>query len=143
MHPALATTIDLSYVRSRILVHVDEALGAHHGLALSDLALLLALRDAPERGLRRTDLATRLGVTTSDVVRQLGPLERRGIVGREATPRDPRMALVTLTDAGAALADDARPTAEETAERALASLWPGGEHETLGALLQQARAAGV
>ena len=42
--------------------------------------------------LRRLDLAERLGITPSGVARQLAPLERRGLVGRESHPgrRPPR-----------------------------------------------------
>ena len=78
---------------------------------------------APEQRMRRVDLAHRLGVTTSGVARQLAPLERIGLVGREPSPGDARLALVVLTEAGARVAGEAQPTAERGAETALGKLW--------------------
>ena len=98
----LATVLDLALARTLVLRDVDASLGAHHGVSLSDLAILLELRDAPGQRLRRVELANRLGITPSGVARQLQPLERIGVVGRESHARDARLALVVLTDAGAA-----------------------------------------
>ena len=108
---ALSTVLDLALTRTIIIRDVDAALGAH-GLALPDLALLLELVDAPDGRLRRVDLANRLGVTPSGVARQLQPLERIGLVGREPHARDARLALVVLTDTGRRVAEEAVPTAE-------------------------------
>jgi DNA-binding MarR family transcriptional regulator len=118
---------------------VDNTLGAHHGLGLNDLALLLELRSAPQGKMRRVELANRLGVTTSGVARQLGPLERRKIVARESNPADARLALVVLTDAGAKLLDEALATATEDAERVLAKHWSPAEQQRLGKLLSAVR----
>ena len=53
------------------------------------------------------------------MARQLAPLERRGLVGRESHPDDARLAIVVLTEAGARLVGDVLPTAEEAATRVL------------------------
>ena len=107
MTTALDTILSLSRARAHVVRELDAELGAFHGLSLNDLALLLELRDASDHKLRRVDLANRLGVTPSGVARQLAPLERIGLVGREPHARDARLALVVLTDAGLRLADDA------------------------------------
>jgi DNA-binding MarR family transcriptional regulator len=132
---ALDTALNLSLARSLVVRTVDADLGSFHGLSLSDLALLLELRNAPDGRVRRADLASRLGITTSGVARQLGPLERMGLVDREPHERDARLALVVLTDAGARLADEALPTAEHAAERAFGRLWSLSDQERLGRLL--------
>jgi DNA-binding MarR family transcriptional regulator len=137
---ALSTVLDLARARTLILRDVDAAIGMHHGVGLSDLGLLLELQAAPEHRMRRVDLAHRLGVTTSGVARQLAPLERIGLVGREPSPGDARLALVVLTEAGARVASEARPTAERGAETALARLWKPDEQGALGFLLRSARA---
>lgn len=134
---SLATLLDLVYARRRLATRVDEALGVHHGLALGDLALLLELRDAGGR-MRRTDLASRLGITPSGVARQVAPLERIGLVGREPG-RDARVALVTLTETGSRVAAEALVTGRESAESALAAVWAPREQERLGVLLRKAR----
>lgn len=137
---ALSTVLDLARARTLILRDVDAAIGMHHGIGLSDLGLLLELQAAPEQRMRRVDLAHRLGVTTSGVARQLAPLERIGLVGREPSPGDARLALVVLTEAGARVTGEALPTAERGAERALARLWQQDEQGALGFLLHSARA---
>ena len=135
---ALSTVLDLALTRTIVIRDVDAALGAH-GLALADLALLLELYDAPDGRLRRVELANRLGVTPSGVARQLQPLERIGLVGREPHARDARLALVVLTDTGRRVAEEAVPTAEAAAERALARYWPGAERDRLARLISAVR----
>jgi DNA-binding MarR family transcriptional regulator len=135
MSTALTTILGLARTRSHVVREMDGDLGAFHGLSLSDLALLLELRSAPEQRLRRLDLANHLGITPSGVARQLAPLERIGLVGRESNPRDARLALVVLTDAGRRLVDDALPSAEEIAERVLSARWSAAEQNRLGQLL--------
>jgi DNA-binding MarR family transcriptional regulator len=136
---ALATVLHLAYARTAVVRDVDASLAGHHGLGLNDLALLLELDGAPRRRLRRIDLANRLGITPSGVARQLAPLERRGLVGRESHPDDARLALVVLTEAGAGLVADVVPTAAEAAEQVLAKLWNAEEQQQASALLQRAR----
>jgi DNA-binding MarR family transcriptional regulator len=135
----LGTILNLALARSRVIREVDADLGGLHGLSLSDLALLLELHDATDGRLRRVELANRLGVTTSGVARQLGPLERMGLVGREPHERDARLALVVLTGTGRRVVEEALPTAEEAAERALDARWSPAERERLGKLLANAR----
>jgi DNA-binding MarR family transcriptional regulator len=134
----LDTVLDLALARTLVIRDVDVALGAH-GLALGDLALLLELYDAPDGRLRRAELANRLGVTPSGVARQLQPLERMGLVGREPHARDARLALVVLTDTGRRIAEEALPTAEQAAERSLSRYWPATERDRLAKLVAAVR----
>ncbi|MGA9762653.1 MAG: MarR family transcriptional regulator [Gaiellaceae bacterium] len=139
MKTELSLVLDLALARTVVTRDVENTLGAHHGLGLSELALLLELRSAPQGRMRRVELANRLGVTTSGVARQLGPLERRGIVARESNPADARLALVVLTEAGKKTIEQALPTAEEEAERVLAKHWSPAERQRLGKLLGAVR----
>jgi DNA-binding MarR family transcriptional regulator len=138
MTNALETALNLALARSHVVRTVDADLGSFHGLSLTELALLLQLRDAPNRAMRRADLAARLGITPSGVARQLAPLERIGLVTREPHARDARLALVVLTETGARIADEAVPTAEHAAEKALGRMWPPADQERLGRLLAAA-----
>jgi DNA-binding MarR family transcriptional regulator len=135
----ISLVLDLALARTLVVRDVDNALGAHHGLGLSDLAVLIELQAAPQGRMRRVELAGRLGVTTSGVARQLGPLERRGIVTRESNPADARLALVVLTEAGATLLEQALETAEADAERVLAKHWSPAEQQRLKKLLSAVR----
>ena len=139
MKTELSLVLDLALARTLVTRDVDNTLGAHHGLGLSDLALLLELKAAPQGRMRRVELANRLGVTTSGVARQLGQLERRKIVTRESNPADARLALVVLTEAGAKLLEQALETAEADAERVLAKHWSPAEQQRLSKLLSAVR----
>ena len=139
MKTELSLVLDLALAGTIVTRDVENTLGAHHGLGLSELALLLELRSAPQERMRRVELANRLGVTTSGVARQLGPLERRGIVARESNPADARLALVVLTEAGKKALEQALPTAEEEAEHVLAKHWSPAERQRLGKLLGAVR----
>ncbi len=125
---ALQTALNLSLARA-LVVRLVEAPLSHHGVGFSDLALLLELRNAPDGSLRRAELASRLGITPSGVARQLGPLERIGLVARKSHPRDARLALVVLTDTGARVAKEAEATAEWAAAEALGKLWPSSDDQ--------------
>ena len=138
---ALNTVLDLALARTILVRDVDASVAAHHGLGVSDLALLLELASARDGRMRRVEIAKRLGVTTSGVARQLGPLERIGVVAREASPGDARLANVVLTPAGAELAKNAQRTANEAASRVLARIWSEPEQAHLAKLVAQARNA--
>ena len=136
---ALSTVLQLAYARTVVVRDVDATLAGYHGLGLNDVGLLLELHSAPDGRLRRLDLAERLGITPSGVARQLAPLERRGLVGRESHPGDARLAIVVLTEAGARIVGDVLPTADEAATRVLGKLWNSEEQQQASALLQRAR----
>src|SRR3954453_18491082 len=125
---SLTTIFDLSVLRSVLARELDHPLSLH-GISLSDLALLRELRGADGGRLRRSELASRLGITPSGVARQVAPLERMGLVDRESHERDARLALVVLTETGKQLVDEALPTAEAAAARALASRWNEAERD--------------
>jgi DNA-binding MarR family transcriptional regulator len=138
MSTNLELVLDLARARTLVLRDVDHLLGSHHGLGLNDLAVLLELKAAPGHTMRRVELAQRLAVTTSGIARQLGPLERIGLVTRESNPTDARLALVVLTPRGAEVAAEAGATAEEATDLALGRLWSPEEREALAPLLHRA-----
>jgi DNA-binding MarR family transcriptional regulator len=137
---ALSTALQLAYARTVVVRDIDMSLAGLHGLGLNDVALLLELHGADGGRLRRLDLAERLGITPSGVARQLAPMERRGLVGRESHPDDARLALVVLTEAGARVVQDVLPTAEEAATRVLGRIWNEAEQQQALALLTRVRA---
>lgn len=130
---ALATL--LARADAEVRRRVDARLASGHGVSLNDLALLVHLRDAPEGRLRRVDLAERVGLTPSGVTRLLGPLERIGLVTREANPADARVALAGLTAAGAQLVEDATVTGAAAAGEVLRWHYTRDELDTLRELL--------
>jgi len=100
----------------------DAELGAVHGIGLSDYAALHALAEASGGRLRRVDLAQRLALTPSGVTRLLAPLERRGIVERQADGGDARATYAVLTRSGRRIEQDATTTMQAVADRVLGGL---------------------
>ena len=76
-------------------------------------------------------------MTLSGVARQLGPLERIGLVDLESHDRDARLALVVLTETGAQIVGEALETAEYAADGAFAARWRDAERERLAKLVSR------
>jgi DNA-binding MarR family transcriptional regulator len=85
-------------------------LQATHGLTLNAYEVLLHLAHAPERRMRRVDLAGSVLLTASGITRLLDGLERAGYVDRAADENDARVTYAVLTDAGYEKLRDAAPT---------------------------------
>ena len=89
---------------------LNAQLSADHGLTISDYEVLLRLARAPDRRLRRVDLAEQVLLTASGITRLLDGLERQGWVERGACDGDRRVVYAVLTDAGLAKLREARAT---------------------------------
>jgi DNA-binding MarR family transcriptional regulator len=81
---------------------LNAQLTADHGLTISDFEVLLRLVDAPDRRMRRVDLAQQVILTASGITRLLDGLERAGLVERDSCAGDRRVVYAVLTDAGLA-----------------------------------------
>ena len=86
---------------------LNAQLTADHGLTISDYEVLLRLSWAPERRMRRVDLAEQVLLTASGITRLLDGLERSGFVERGSCDSDRRVVYAVLTEAGAAKLDEA------------------------------------
>jgi DNA-binding MarR family transcriptional regulator len=88
----------------RAYAHATRVLNAQlttdHGLTISDYEVLLRLSRAPDRRMRRVDLAEQVLLTASGITRLLDGLERAGYVARGACDSDRRVVYAVLTDAG-------------------------------------------
>ena len=80
--------------------NLSSQLAAEHGLTLSDYEVLLRLAHAPDRRMRRVDLAEQVLLTASGVTRLLDGLERSGFVERASCPSDRRVVYAVLTAQG-------------------------------------------
>jgi DNA-binding MarR family transcriptional regulator len=79
---------------------LSAQLTADHGLTINDFEVLLRLARAPDRRMRRVDLAQQVVLTASGVTRLLDGLERSGLVERDSCASDRRVVYAVLTDAG-------------------------------------------
>ena len=89
-------------VRAGIAVtrQLSAQLSADHGLSINAYEALLQLARAPDRRMRRVDLANSLLLTAGGVTRLLDGLERDGFVAREECASDRRVSYAVLTKAG-------------------------------------------
>ena len=79
---------------------LDRELVTEHGLTISDFEVLYRLSNAPDRMLRRVDLAQNVLLTPSGITRLLDGLESYGLVKKEACKSDARVVYAKLTDKG-------------------------------------------
>ncbi len=113
------------------------ALSAVHGLALKELLLMLYVQRAPGSKLSRVDLAKRLHVNPSTVTRMTLPLEKIGMIAREADARDARLAYVTLTPSGEERLNEAFATLNRMSADVFQDRWSEEDIEGFDSLLQR------
>jgi DNA-binding MarR family transcriptional regulator len=111
--------LDLNRAHAIASRRFDAVLGGLHGIGLNDLHLLAALDRAPDRRMRRVDLAQELGVTPSGVTWMLRPLTKRRLVTSEASAEDARVSFAVLTEGGRRLVAEALPSGRELAAEIL------------------------
>jgi DNA-binding MarR family transcriptional regulator len=102
---ASSSSVPRAWVRflrahAAITARMDASLRDAHDLSLREYEVLLALADAPDRRLRRVDLAAKVLLTQSGVTRLLEPLERRGLVESVRSTEDRRVTFAALTEPG-------------------------------------------
>ncbi len=86
---------------ARVGAQITRRFDRHSGMfGWSGFQVLYSLNSAPERRMRRIDLADKLALTASGVTRMLLPMEKLGLVERETCEGDARVSFVKLTQAG-------------------------------------------
>jgi DNA-binding MarR family transcriptional regulator len=98
----VATFVALLRGNAAVTRELNAQLSVDHGLTISDYEVLLRLARAPERRMRRVDLAEEVLLTASGVTRLLDGLERGGLVERGSCATDRRVVYAVLTDSGLA-----------------------------------------
>jgi len=119
--PSLKLFLNLTTVQALSAKRFDSKLSSH-GISLNEFLILFHLGEAPDEKMRRVDLAEKIGLTASGITRMLTPLEKLGMVKREANSRDARVSYVKLANAGKKILAEATATAEATSEQMLASV---------------------
>ena len=90
------------YAYSAVVPTLDRELADALGLSFNQFEVLSWLRLAGGRGLRMSDLASRVVLSPSGVTRAVDQLERKGLVERCVFEGDKRGHLATLTPEGRA-----------------------------------------
>ena len=115
----------------------------NHGLTLSDYEVLLHLAHAPDRMLRRVDLARSVLLTPSGITRLLEGLEQCGYVERAKCETDARVTYARLTDSGYNKLREASSTHVEGIRAHFSERFSREELETLHGLLSRLELEGV
>jgi DNA-binding MarR family transcriptional regulator len=91
------------YAYAKIVPALDVSLVRSQNLGLNQFEVLAWLARAGRRGLRMSDLASRIVLSPSGVTRVVDRLEQRGLVERCVFGDDKRGSVATLTTDGRAL----------------------------------------
>jgi DNA-binding MarR family transcriptional regulator len=114
---------------------LSARLEAGHGLTLNDYDCMVQLAYAPERSLRRVDLARSVLLSPSGITRLLDGLEREGWVEKRSCESDARVTYAHLTDAGLAKFKAVRKTHIADIEEAFGSRFTAEELTAVSSLL--------
>jgi DNA-binding MarR family transcriptional regulator len=131
------STAWLRFLRAHAAVtrQLSARLETAHGLTLNDFDVLVQLYNAPERAMRRVDIARAVLLTASGITRLLDGLERSGWVEKKACSTDARVSYAALTESGIAKFESARETHLGDIDELFASNFTPEEHEALAELL--------
>jgi DNA-binding MarR family transcriptional regulator len=114
INPSLKLLMNLAKIQAVIARRFDSL--SIHGIGFNDFMVLYLLQQAPGEKLRRIDLAEKAGLTASGITRALLPMEKNGLVAREANERDARVSYVVLTKTGRRIYEEALETANAAAK---------------------------
>ncbi|MDB6124830.1 MAG: MarR family transcriptional regulator [Pedosphaera sp.] len=115
---SLELFVRLARVNAIMTRRFDGRLG--HGLGFNDFVILLALNRSATGKLRRIDLAESLGITASGITRMLAPMEKIGLIKREANEHDARVSYVALAPGGKRLLAESLERAQMLSEEVIA-----------------------
>src|SRR5262245_3994167 len=87
-------------VHAALTRDLSAQLEAAHGLTISDYEVLLRLALAPDKRLKRVELASSVVLTPSGITRLLDGLEAAGLVARDNCATDRRVIYAVLTEEG-------------------------------------------
>jgi len=113
--------ISLALLQTQLLKRVDNQLNMH-GISFSEFMVMHHLHRAPKKTMRRIDLAESIGLSASGVTRLLNPMEKIKLVQKELNPRDARVSLVKLSEAGEQILNDAMISFDQSADLILKPL---------------------
>ena len=141
--PTLTAWLRFLRAHAAITRELSSRLEALHGLTLSDYDVLVQLYYAPERRMRRIDIARSVLLTASGITRLLEGLERCGYVSKETCSTDARVVYAKITDPGRAKLAEAAVTHLAGIEELFTGRYSGSELATLDELLSRLPTTGA
>jgi DNA-binding MarR family transcriptional regulator len=133
--PELGAWIRFLRAHAAVTRELSARLETQHGLTLSDFDVLVQLYYAPDRQLRRVDLARTVLLTASGITRLLDGLERAGWVTKARCDSDARVTYAVLTKDGVVKFEAAQASHRSDVEELFGSRFSDAEQTTLAELL--------
>jgi DNA-binding MarR family transcriptional regulator len=133
--PRLEAWVRFLRAHAAVTRELSARLEGAHGLTLNDYDVLVQLYYAPDRSLRRVDLARTVLLTASGITRLLDGLERAGWVEKRSCATDARVTYAHLTDAGTAKFETAQAGHLADVEELFGSRYTPEERDQLAELL--------
>jgi DNA-binding MarR family transcriptional regulator len=99
-----------------------------HGIGFNEFLILYLLQQVGEGKIRPTDLAEKIGLTASGVTRMLLPMEKIGLIARQANERDARVSFVVITATGKRIYEEAMETANIIAKSIVPAEYSKNNH---------------
>lgn len=100
-------TINIINLHNKIQKQIGNTLSTH-GIGLSEYLILDQLYMAHGQKMKRRDLAENIGLSPSGITRLINPMEKIGLVEKEENARDARVSLVSLSNTGKQVYQDAQ-----------------------------------
>lgn len=110
--PAMVLVTTLSLLNTRLGKKIDNMLSIH-GISFTEFQVMYHLSLATNMTMRRIELAESIGLTASGITRLLLPMQKIKLIKKQRNPRDARVSLVKLSDAGQEILSDALVSFEQ------------------------------
>jgi DNA-binding MarR family transcriptional regulator len=123
LSPSLKMIMNQSMVQSVLSKKLDAQLSMH-GISFTEFMILYHLHDAENKKMRRIDLAEKTGLSASGITRLIAPMEKIGLVKREANQRDARVSFVKLAQGGKRILEESSTGVDNLAQRLLTPIKP-------------------
>jgi len=89
--------LEMTKFQTKLSRRLDSGL---NGISLNEFIIMYHLNQNPDGKMRRIDLADKVGITASGITRLLLPMEKIGLISREADEGDARVSYVLLARGG-------------------------------------------
>src|SRR3989339_172930 len=116
--PSTQFLFNIAKFQTALTRRLDSCLG---GLGLSELVILYHLSQSANQTMRRIDLANKVGLTASGITRLLLPMEKIGLIKKEANAHDARVSHVVLASGGKTKLSEGRERMELLCEELIPS----------------------
>jgi DNA-binding MarR family transcriptional regulator len=134
--PQAAAWTSYQRMRARLAGRLNRELARETGLSEADFEILIALAESPDAPVRALALRCGLEWEKSRLSHQLRRMEQRGLITREPCIEDNRGSIIRVTDAGRALAEEARRVHEQAVRRYVCEVLTPEQLDALGAIAE-------